>query len=300
MSGKLMSFFILLIAGCASGQHLSLANGDEPNRRQHIADQCKGKDGWNDKAPPAPVFGNVYMVGTCGITVLLITSETGHILIDGATEESSAAIADNIVKLGFKPTDVKYLLSSHEHMDHVGGLAGLKRITGAQMIARAEAKASLETGQYHADDPQKGIMPPFPGIKVDYVVNGGEMIELGPLRLTALATPGHSPGGTSWTWKSCEADTCLQFVYADSLGAVSADDYKFRDHPEYVLMFQATIEKIASLAPCDVLITPHPSQSHFFERLMASKTLVNRNGCRNYANYAREKLATRLAKEGVK
>lgn len=300
MSGKFMALAMLLFAGCAPGQSLTQIKADQKYSGQYIAQQCEGRDGWSDKAPPASVFGNVYMVGTCGITVLLITSPTGHILIDGATEETAASIAENIRKLGFNPADVKYLLSSHEHMDHVGGLAELKRITGAQMIARAEAKDSLESGQYHSDDPQRGVLPAFPGIKVDQIIKDGETVTLGRLRLRALATPGHSPGGTSWTWQSCKAGKCLQFVYVDSLGAVSADDYRFTDHPEYVSMFRATIEKVAALHPCEVLIAPHNSQSQFLERLSGVKMLVDTNGCKNYANAARDKLDKRLVSEKLK
>jgi metallo-beta-lactamase class B len=98
---------------------------------------CEGKDGWSDAAPPAHVFANVYDVGTCGITVLLIASDAGHILIDGATGEAAPGILANIRKLGLDPADVRILLSSHEHLDHVGGLAALKAATGARMIARA-------------------------------------------------------------------------------------------------------------------------------------------------------------------
>ncbi|MDP4873245.1 MAG: MBL fold metallo-hydrolase, partial [Sphingorhabdus sp.] len=100
-----------------------------------LASQCQGRDGWSDPAPPAHIFANVYMVGTCGIVSLLVTSPKGHILIDGATAEAAPFIADNIRDLGFQPTDVKYLVSSHEHLDHVGGLAALKGITGARMLA---------------------------------------------------------------------------------------------------------------------------------------------------------------------
>lgn len=300
MSGKFMTVALLLLAACNPGQRLTQGQVDQRFNGQNIAKQCEGRDGWSDKAPPAHVFGNVYMVGTCGITVILITSQTGHILIDGATEEAAASIAENIRKLGFKPADVKYLLNSHEHMDHVGGLAELQRITGAHMIARADAKASLESGQYHPDDPQKGIMSPFPGVNVDRVLQDGETVDLGPIRLTALASPGHAPGGTSWTWQSCEAGRCLQFVYADSLGAVSADEYEFTKNPEYVQLFHATIKKIKALTPCDILITPHPSQSQLFERVSGKNALVNPNGCKEYAGAAREKLLTRLGKEGFK
>jgi len=297
MSVKRIAFCALLLAGCTPVvEPAPMAVATEYSGPQ-LAQKCAGKNGWSDPAPPAHVYGNVYMVGTCGIVALLVTSKEGHILIDGATEEAASAIAENIRTLGYNLRDVKFLLSSHEHMDHVGGLSELKRITGAQMIALPEAKESLETGQYHPTDPQLGILPPFRGIKVDRIVKDGELVKLGSVRMKVLATPGHSPGGTSWTWESCEKGKCLQFVYADSLGAVSADNYRFTDHPEYVAILRDTIEKVASLAPCDVLIAPHPSQSQFFQRLSGAEALVNTSGCRNYANAARDRLKTRLAKE---
>lgn len=267
--------------------------------RNELVIQCKGREGWSDAAPPAHVFGNVYMVGTCGIVSLLITSDKGHILIDGATKEAAPSIVDNIRKLGFEPADVRYLLSSHEHMDHVGGLAALKQITGAKMLARAPAKPSLENGTYDKTDPQLGILPPFPSLKVDRVVKDGEVVKLGPLNLTVIATPGHSPGGTSWTWQSCEGTSCHSFVYADSLGPVSADNYRFTDHPQYVSVFRATIERVANLSACDILIAPHPSQSHFFERLSGTAALVNDKGCVNYAAAARDRLTIRLSNEAA-
>jgi metallo-beta-lactamase class B len=262
-----------------------------------LAQKCEGRDGWSDPAPPAHIYGNVFMVGTCGITVLLITSKQGHILIDGATQDAAASIAENIRNLGFKLSDVRYLLSSHEHLDHVGGLAELKRLTGAQMIARPQAVASLETGQSDHTDPQKDVLPPFIGIRVDRTIMDGELVKLGRIHVKALATPGHSPGGTSWTWKSCEEGKCFQFVYADSLSAVSAQMYKFTKNPEYVATLRNTIQKIGSLTPCDILVTPHPSQSQFFQRLSGKETLVNPNGCRNYAIAAANRLNTRLTEE---
>jgi metallo-beta-lactamase class B len=239
------------------------------------------------------------MVGTCGIVSLLVTSPKGHIVIDGATAEAAPFIADNIRKLGFQPTDVKYLVSSHEHYDHVGGLAALKSITGARMLARAEARKSLETGISDPTDPQLAILPPFVGIKVDQIVRDGETITLGRIKMTAIATPGHSPGGTSWTWKSCEGATCHQFVFADSLGAVSAEAYRFTHHPEYVAILRATMNRVSELKPCDVLIAPHPAQSRFFERISGKEPLADPAGCANYAKAAMERLDARLAKEAA-
>jgi metallo-beta-lactamase class B len=190
-------------------------------------------------------------------------------------------------------------INSHEHYDHAGGLAKLKEITGAQLLARAEAKIALEAGTNQATDPQFGLASNFAGVSVDRLITDGEAVTLGPLRLTAIASSGHAPGGTSWTWKSCEGATCYDFVYADSLGAVSADDYRFSEHLEYVDVFRATIDRIANLKNCDILITPHPSQSDFFERLSGAAPLIDSTACARYATTSQKKLTARLAKEAA-
>ena len=289
MYAKLGALLALALTACAPVAPVKTISSGAT-----LASQCQGRDGWSDPAPPAHIFANVYMVGTCGIVSLLVTSPKGHILIDGATAEAAPFIADNIRTLGFQPTDVKYLVSSHEHLDHVGGLAALKGVTGARMLARAEARKSLETGISDPTDPQLAILPPFSGIKVDQIVHDGETITLGPIKLTAIATPGHAPGGTSWTWKSCAGATCHQFVFADSLGAVSADGYRFTDHPAYVAVLRATMKRVAELKPCDVLIAPHPAQSRFFERVSGKEPLADPAGCAIYAKAAMERLDVRL------
>ena len=86
-----------------------------------LARSCEGRDGWSDAAPPARIFGNTYYVGTCGISVLLVTSSQGHVLIDGATDEAAPSILANIRTLGFDPRDIRFIVGSHEHIDHMGG-----------------------------------------------------------------------------------------------------------------------------------------------------------------------------------
>jgi beta-lactamase superfamily II metal-dependent hydrolase len=94
-------------------------------------DACEDWDDWDKPAPPFRIHGNSYHVGTCGITAVLITGDAGHVLIDGATEKGATTIAANIERLGFRLADVKLLLHSHEHHDHVGGIARLQALTGA-------------------------------------------------------------------------------------------------------------------------------------------------------------------------
>ena len=191
-----------------------------------IATACAGKDGWGEPAPPAHIYGNVYMVGTCGIVSLLITTPKGHFLIDGAIPEAAPEIAQNIRDLGFNPKNVHYLLNTHEHFDHSGG-RGLKRLTGARMVARAEAGCAEAP---YIRPIRKGLFDPVEGVKVDRLIGDGETLRISNQTLTAIATPGHSPGGTSWHWTSCENGKCLDIVFADSMSAVSADEYRFSDH----------------------------------------------------------------------
>ena len=263
------------------------------------ASTCKDWDDWNKPAPPVRIFGNTYLVGTCGISSILITDPAGAILIDGGTEKDAALIADNIRKLGFAVTDVKYLLHSHEHFDHVGGLAELQRLTGAQLVASQAAAPVLNSGNASADDPQSGMNPPFPAAHVDRIVRDGEQVRVGNTVLTAVATPGHTPGALTWRWGSCQAGVCRQIVYADSLSPVSRDDYKFSDHPAYLAAYRASIAKIAAL-DCDILLTPHPSASEMPERLALGKPLLDANGCRDYAAQLTKQLDERLAKEAAK
>lgn len=293
-----------LIAVLASATTIACTPA-EPLNNQTVADippiktACAGRNGWGDPAPPAHIYANVYMVGTCGIVALLITTPKGHFLIDGAVADAAKGIADNIRKLGFDPKDVRYIMSSHEHLDHVGGLAELKRITGAKFVTRAEAKTAMETGVPHPTDPQRGLLPPFEGIAADMVLADSGTLKIGNQTVTMITTPGHTPGGTSWTWQSCTKSGCKQIVYADSLNAVSADAYRFTDHPEYVATLRSSIARIENLAKCDIVIGPHPSQSSFFERLAGELPLVDAKGCAAYAQKARERLDTRLAKEAA-
>lgn len=256
-------------------------------------------EGWDDRAPPRHVFGNTWYVGTCGLTALLVTSDHGHILLDGATEAAGPLIEANIRALGFDPKEVKYLLNSHEHYDHAAGLAHLQRVTGAALLARGPAIATLLSGRSGRDDPQQ-LEPhsAFPPVARVEAIDDGGTVQVGPLALTAHATPGHTPGGTSWTWRSCEGTRCLDMAYTDSTSAVSDHQYRYRDHPAMVAAFQRGLDTIAAL-PCDIQMAPHPLAVDLFARLQDTpgKPLVDAGACARYARAGRAALEKRLADE---
>jgi metallo-beta-lactamase class B len=114
--------------------------------------------------------------------------------------------------------------------------------------------------------------------------------------VTAHATPGHTAGSTSWSWRVCERGDCRTLVYADSLTAVAPDSYRFSDHPALVARFRATFDRVAAM-PCAILVTPHPGASNLFERLAGRAPLADRGACAAYASAARRRLDERLALE---
>jgi metallo-beta-lactamase class B len=272
------------------------ASGPATLAEWHTA--CDGKEGWSDPAPPLHVFGNVYAVGTCNITVLLITSPKGHVLLDGATAEAAPSIAANIERLGFKLTDVKLIGASHEHHDHAGGIAELQKRTGATLMTMPSAYVQFQTGAMDKNDPQFANRATFPAATVGIMLRDAFDVHQGGLTLTSWATPGHSPGSTSWTWRSCENKKCVTVVYADSISAVSADNYRFSDHKAYVRAFRDTIRFIGRMR-CDLLITPHPGASNFIERLEGKAPLIGPGQCAAYAATGRAALDARLAKEAA-
>jgi metallo-beta-lactamase class B len=290
---KLCAVLAVVLSGCASAP---------VSQMSHVSHQpCAANANWDDPSAPRQIFANTWFVGTCGVTSILITSAQGHVLIDGGTEKGALLIEQNIRALGFRVEDVRYLVSSHEHYDHIGGLARLQRDSGGTVVARTVAAEVLERGQSDRRDPQLLELEPFQAVRnVQRIADGG-ILQLGDIVLTAHATPGHTPGSTSWTWSSCTPEICRQMVYADSLTALTDDVYRYSDesqNPGVVQAFRDSLAKIAAL-PCDILLTPHPSASKLWSRLGpgASEPLVEPSACQQYAAIAATRLEARIAKE---
>lgn len=298
-----LSLSIGLAACAASAEPVTEAN---PALAEIAADQqafletCEDWDEWDKPAPPFEVYRNTYYVGTCGIAVILIANDSGHILIDSGTEAGADVVMANIAALGFDINDVRFLLSTHEHFDHVGGMAKLQQASGAKVVASKAAAPVLASGQTAADDPQAGMHAPFSAMRVDVLIADGGTIQSGDMVVRAIATPGHSPGGLSWAWQECK-ERCENIVYADSLSPVSSDDYKFSEHPAYLADYVAGLSRLGR-EDCQILLSPHPSHSQMLKRMAADKLIENAPGEKPCARYANGKIAditARLAKESA-
>jgi metallo-beta-lactamase class B len=266
---------------------------------------CAGPAEWNAPQQPFRVYGNTYYVGTQCLSAILVTSREGHVLIDAGLPGSAALIQANIGALGFRVADVKLILNSHAHYDHAGGIALLQRASGAAVAASPASARVLAAGASGPDDPQYGALPTFPAVRSARVLADRETVRVGPIALTAHWTPGHTPGGTSWSWPSCEGKRCLVLVYADSQTPVSADGFSFTRSTTYPTALRdfARGHAVLDRLRCDILLTPHPSASQLWERVAApsggaaAPALVDSGGCRRYAASARSQLARRVAVE---
>lgn len=266
--------------------------------------KCSSCPEWNAPQQPFRIYGNAYYVGTHGLASVLLTSPTGDVLIDGGLSESAPIIIANIRQLGFHIEDVKLILNTHVHFDHAGGIAELQRASGAVVAASPSSASVLERGTVGPDDPQYGVVLPITPIPQVRLIGDGETLHVGSLSVTAHFTPGHTPGGTSWSWRSCESDHCLEVVYADSQTPVSADDFYFTHNARYPGALQEFERSFATLENlrCDILITPHPDASGLWARLVRREdgeagALVDPNACKAYVTRAREQLARRIARE---
>lgn len=283
-----------LLAGSSSA---AAAQTADALTRAYPQEDCPSCAAWNEPHAPARLHGNTYYVGTGGLAALLITSPAGHVLIDGGLPNSAPLILENVRALGFDPQDIRLILNSHAHFDHSGGLAALQRASGAQVAASEPSAPVLERGNSGEDDPQYGVLLDFPAVQDVRRFADGETLRVGPLAVTAHLTTGHTPGGTTWAWRSCDGADCVDFVYADSQTPISADGFRYLDHPSLVSGFERGHRTLEALS-CDVLVTPHPAASSLWERLARGRGgLVDRDACRRYAANARQQLQRRLETE---
>ena len=259
---------------------------------------------WLVKQPPLHVYGNTYLVGFGGLNVGLIKTGAGLILIDGALPQGVKAIEANIRAVGFHVRDIRYILSTEPHFDHASGICALAGDSGAIVIAGRAAVAPLKSGRPSADDPQYGYHMTYHGVGRVRGVEDGAQIRLGRVTVTALATPGHTPGSTSWSWQSCEGGDCKTVVFASSLNPISAEGYHFTDPAHQALAdgFRRSITKLRSTS-CDILITAHPDQSGGDRKAAELRSgaepnpFIDANACRAYAAQFERLFDRRIAAE---
>jgi metallo-beta-lactamase class B len=212
-------------------------------------------DQFNKAFPPHKVIGNIYYVGSESLASFLIVTPQGNILINSCFEATVPVIRGSVEKLGFKFTDIKIILGSHAHIDHMEGDALAKEFSGAQVMAMAEDVPEL-----------RKLQPGGKPHPIDKILHDGDEVKLGGSTLVAHLTPGHSRGCTTWTMQASEGGKTYKVVIIGSVGVNPG--FQLVNNKEVPGMAEEYMRafKVLRSLPCDVPLGSHPAMYNLAEK----------------------------------
>lgn len=220
------------------------------------AQDAEQRRAWNRPAAPFRIIGSVYYVGTAGLSAFLIADPRGLILIDGGLPESAPLVEANVRRLGFRMSDVRYLLNNHSHVDHAGGLAALQRASGAALVASAGDAADLVAGRTL----ERPELPRFPPIRPARRIGEGDTVRLGATVLTAHLTPGHTEGATSWALQTRVTGRPITVLFLSSLSVAGRRLVNRAGHETAAAAeFRRTFRRLRAMK-ADVVLSYHAEQ----------------------------------------
>ncbi|HZW32997.1 MAG TPA: subclass B3 metallo-beta-lactamase [Isosphaeraceae bacterium] len=252
---------------------------------------------------PFRLIGNVYYVGASDVSSFLITTPEGHILIDSGFAATVPLIRDGVRKLGFRFEDIRILLNSHAHVDHAGGHALLKRLTGARIVMSAADARLLAQGGRGDFLPVSEEVLAYEPAQADRIIGDGDHVTLGGVTLTAHLTPGHTQGCTTWTMVVEEAGKNHDVVFYGSTTLLPG--VRLVGNPKYPGMAEdfARTFRVLKALPCDVFLGPHGSQFGLREkarRLAAGEKpnpFIDPAGYRAFLAQSEQVVAQRMERE---
>jgi len=245
---------LALAAGTAAAQPTREELAKDPNL---FLESARKALKWDEPTPPTKIAGPIHFVGTKGLGSFLIAGSEGHVVIYTGMPGSGESIEKSIVKLGFKPKDVKILLTGHAHIDHVGGHAALKKATGAKIALLREEVELFDSGgkrDFHYGEVRAFA---FDSAKVDTSFRDGDTIRLGDIAILVHHTPGHTRGSTTYTTTVKDVARTYSVVFADGTGVNPG--YRLAKGPSYPDIaddFRRTFRTLEGLKP-EIWLTPH-------------------------------------------
>lgn len=264
----------------------------------HAQQTDSARKAWNEPIAPFRIAPNLYYVGAADVTAYLFTTPRGHILLDGGLPETAPRILANIKSLGFRASDVKILINSHAHFDHAGGLAELKRATGAKLFASAPEARQLAAGG--VDDYGLFETGKFPAVKADSIISDGSIVALGDWKLRAVVTPGHTRGCTTWTTMVPVNGKPVGTVF---MCGASVPGYKLvgnKGYPTIIGDYEKTFARLRTL-DCTVFLAAHGSFFGLTEKAPKAKgdpsLFVDPKGCADWIARNEKAFRAQIARE---
>lgn len=253
-------------------------------------------EGWARPIAPFQIASNIWYVGTENLSSVLFTTPEGHVLIDAAMDSSAGQIKANIETLGFRVADIRFLLNSHARLDQAGGLARMKRWSRAALLASADSAKQLARGG--KADFALGDALPFPPVVADRIIDSNSSLQLGGMTFTALMTPGHLPGSTSWRVRLPNGQT---LIYADSL---ATPDYLLVNNKNYPTLVSDIRHSFTLLSQqhVDIFLASKGERFQLEDkrrRLAAGdkNAFIDPQGLQRYVQGAQQAFETQLSKQ---
>jgi metallo-beta-lactamase class B len=265
------------------------------------AQRAADPSNWTERVKPYRIMANIYYVGTLDLSSFLITSPEGHVLIDTGLEQNADVVLDNIRTLGFTVKDVRVILTTQAHYDHVGAHARLKTESGARVLVSAADAPIVEGGG--EGDYLFGAEFHYPPTKVDATLRDGEVVKVGPIALTAHLTPGHTKGTTTWTMAvkdSTGRDRNVVFLGSTTVnpGTKLLGNSKYLSiDADYTRAFE-----VQKALPCEVFLAAHASVFRGPEKSAAAASkgdsvFVDPQGCRAAIERSEKAFSTDLERQ---
>lgn len=249
---------------------------------------------WTRATAPYRVLGPIDYVGTEGLSAYLIRTPAGAILLDAPMEENVERLKASIAARGVRLSDVKLILLSHAHFDHAGGLAAMKRATGARLVVGAGDRAAVEAG-VPPGETSYGVIR-FPAAKVDLAARDGAKVALGGVTLSAVATPGHTPGCTSWRMRVVDKGRPLTVLFACSTTVAGNKLVGNARYPAIVRDFRRSFDRLGATR-VDVVLPFHPETTDLAARVREGR-LVDPALLPRLVRESRAAFAAELTKQG--
>lgn len=248
---------------------------------------------WNAPVAPFRIAGDLYYVGAANVASYALRTSDGIVIFDTGFGQTVPQITANLRALGMDPRDVRLILTSHAHVDHVGGVAALKAATGARLLASGQDAALMARGG-QKDFAFEDELPYRP-VLADRIIRDGEVIRQGQYRLTAHVTPGHTKGCTTWSFRTGTGKAARDVLF---LCGTSAPGYDLVDNPVWpgiTEAYRGTFRRVAAI-PCDIVLVGHPQSIDLVGRA-AKGTLADRAYCRKTITDARVAFETEVARQ---
>lgn len=210
---------------------------------------------WSQPIAPFHIAGPVWYVGTKGLGVYAVVTRDGTILVSGPLAHSARQVERSLTTIGVRPRQIKWILNSHAHFDHAAAFAELRRWSGAKLVASAGDAPALRRGRHEADNANGHTR--FAPVAVDRIVRDGEQVRVGDVALTAVLTPGHTPGCTSWSMPVVERGRHVDVLFLCSLTVAGNRLIGNRAYPGIVADYRRSFDRLATLS-ADIVLPMHP------------------------------------------